>query len=568
MADENLKKAIPSPAHHDREANRGASDETDLWLPILGTLREYRKVVSIALASLITVFLIGGLAAYLRAPTQKIANLNFRLEFEGVDKGEYPNGSKFSVSEILATPVLAHVFETNNLKRYMSFEEFKNSVFILDANRGLENLAGEYNAKLADPKVTPVDRERIEKEYQRRRESLGSSEYSLNLTLEEHSISMPSSLSTKILNDILGTWASFADQRKGMLQYRRPVYSRNVVQKEFIEAEDYIVAVDILRSKANRILGNIGSISDLPGATTIRVGKERISLQEIQANLEDILRFKLQPLFGMIRATSLSKDPRFAIYYWESQLSQKKRALEEARGNVKTLEEGLRQYAMAKGSMDASAGRPGNVPSGGSTPMGGGDRSAQTLIPQISESFFDRLVELSNQSNDAKFRQELTQRIVAEGLISVSLEKEVAFYEELLPFVRSLTTRGPSQNGVATQTAATVKAGSEKVLNEILESLDQVTSIYQEISSQNLNPQTFLYTVTAPASSSTENALRWSSIILYGILFFVLSAIVVVLACLIHARFREPWNLSAGRVTAPHRKSEYDETLVGQTLDG
>lgn len=51
---------------------------------------------------------------------------------EGAADGEYPNGAKFSREEIIATPVLMRVYETNDLEQYGGFGEFA-SAFLVES---------------------------------------------------------------------------------------------------------------------------------------------------------------------------------------------------------------------------------------------------------------------------------------------------------------------------------------------------------------------------------------------------------------------------------------------------
>lgn len=525
------EEPIPPSAYIRSEPERYEEDDSISLAPIIQTLKEYGTVIKISLVAIVVVLLIVGLAAYLMTPTQRAATLRFRLDFEGVDKGEYPNGTKFSSAEIVSTPVLSQVFEANDLKRYSSFDRFKNSVFVLESNRDLELLEKEYQSRLSDTKLSPVDRERVEKEFQQKRESLSIGEYALNLVREEHAVSMPSSLINKVLNDILGAWAQNADERKGALKYRVPVYSRNIIQKQFIEAEDHIVTVDILRSKINRIVDNIESLSELPGATVIRTGKQRISLAEVRANLEDVRRFGLEPLIGHILASGLSKDPRAVTLYLESRLGQTQLDQQEAQGKVKTLQAALQQYMQERGALTTSESRPGGALG---SPLGGSG-GVTAMIPQFGESFLDRLLEMSNRNNDIQFRQNITERIIKDGLTTVTLDKEVTYYKDLLTDFKGFSGRDPAQSAAATQAAATIKANSEKALNSILESLDQVNAIYQEISAQNLNPRTTLYTITGPTFFISERALSATKLAMFSAMVLIFALIVIPLGCLTHA---------------------------------
>ena len=56
-------------------------------------------------------------------------HLPIQLNFEGIVRGSYPNGSPFSRSELLAPNVIQSVFEQNNLDQYgISLSEFSTQV--------------------------------------------------------------------------------------------------------------------------------------------------------------------------------------------------------------------------------------------------------------------------------------------------------------------------------------------------------------------------------------------------------------------------------------------------------
>ena len=131
---------------------------------------------------------------------------------------------------------------------------------------------------------------------------------------------IPPSLVSKVIDDTLETWARQADERKGALRYNIPVFSKNILRRDLIEAEDYITGIDILRAQVRRIIANIDEIATLPGAEDIRIGDGRTALSEIRVNLEDVLRFQIQPLVGMIRMTGLSRNPESLGRYIDDQL--------------------------------------------------------------------------------------------------------------------------------------------------------------------------------------------------------------------------------------------------------
>ncbi|MEA2339376.1 MAG: hypothetical protein QOE82_3383, partial [Thermoanaerobaculia bacterium] len=119
---------------------------------LVHTLKAYAPAIILSLAAAAVLYVVAGVAIYVFSPSQRITSQAFRLDFEGASEAKYPNGIKFSASDITSTPILLKVFRENQLDRFTSFPSFSRSVFVLEANLDYERLAAEYQARLADPK--------------------------------------------------------------------------------------------------------------------------------------------------------------------------------------------------------------------------------------------------------------------------------------------------------------------------------------------------------------------------------------------------------------------------------
>jgi len=512
------------------------TDEDEIHLkPYFDALWSYRRFIGAALLAVFGVFLLAALGAYSVLPTERLASIEFRLLFDGADKGEYPNGTKFSSAEIVGTPVLMEVFKVNELQRFGKLEDFKDALFVQQSNPDIDLLSSEYQAKLADTKLTPVDRARIEEEFRKKREALTDPRFSLSLRRHERFKAMPRSVMEKVLNDTLSTWAKQADERRGATKYDVPMFTQNVLNRAAIEKEDYLVGIDMLRAKARRIIDNIDKIAKLPGAGIVRTPKEKISLAEVRANLEDIVRFKLEPLIGIVLSEGLSKNPRLLSLYADGQMFQIKLEREEAAGRVRALRDSLGDYMAQRLGRSASDARSGGGTAG--VERGPSGIASESVIPQLGESFLNRLVELSTQTqnSDVTYRQKLTDRIIEESEKMVSFDREAAYYEDLSRAVKLVGSRASDNPTLAN----VVQAKGAEAFDGVAQGVDQLMAIYQDLSAHNLNPSTLLYTVTGPFMERTERAMSLRSILFYGILVMVLSAILVPIGCLIHHAFRQ-----------------------------
>jgi hypothetical protein len=93
--------------------------------------------------------LVAGLALWaVFYPTDKTASLEFRVDFDGIQDGKYPNGTKFSVEDILSEPVVRRVFDENGLQKYEKYEKFRTSLVVTSINRDLDILELEYRTRL------------------------------------------------------------------------------------------------------------------------------------------------------------------------------------------------------------------------------------------------------------------------------------------------------------------------------------------------------------------------------------------------------------------------------------
>jgi len=512
-----------------RSSDESAREDVEISLkPYFVTLWSYRRVIAAAIGSVTMLYLVGVLLVFLFSPAERFGSMQFRLLFEGAEKGEYPNGTNFSPSEIVAGPVLTEVFRVNDLQRFGKYEDFKDSVFVLQSNLELELLGYEYRARLADTKLGPVDRARVEEEFQRRREALVDPIYTINMRREERLLTLPGDLMNKVLLDILTLWAKNADERKGATKYNVDVLTPGILQRAMLDREDYLVAIDILRAKTSRVLATIDEIEKLPGSRTIRVGENRVTLAEVRAGLEDVVRFKLEPLLGLIRSEGVTRNSRALSIYANNQLFQLRQEQQESAARVQALQASVREFSTRGGSSlgDERAGGAGSA----------GGTGGATVAPQLDQSFLDRIMGLSTAKEDSEYKRKLTDRIIEESDRMAARAREAAYYEDLARELRASSGRTAG----STELVALIKSRTEEAFGEIVKGIEQTAAIYKELSILNLNPSTTVFAVTQPFEQYTQRSLTARTVVLYLVLFLVLTLILAPIACLIHHAFRKP----------------------------
>jgi len=501
--------------------------------PLLRDLRPYRRIIWGILGLAALAMVVAGLALWVVFyPTEKTASLDFGLDFDGVQEWKYPNGMKFSMEDIISEPVVRRVFDENGLQRYTTYEKFRTSLVVTSVNRELDTMELEYRGRLSDTKLASVDRQRLEREFREKAAALKTSKFTLALFRSERLREMDSALMEKVLRGILAAWADDAAKIRGAMKYDLPVYSVAMLQKEFLQSEDYLIGIDMLRNKINRAILNINQLMKVPGIQVFRLPGSGASLPEIRVRLDDLNMFRIAPTIALIRVTGLSRDPAAAMRYIENRLFEVglDQSLEQDRG--RKTREALEVYiGTEKRAVGTSTGK------GEGFTASGRESGTAAIIPQFGESFIDRLMSLANRNSDVAFRQDLTERIILSGLRQVDAAKETAFYKELQGSFRGgmkSRTDGVSPRSVVMKDIETRFTSASAELEKCL---DETRQIYELISARNLRPASALYSTERGMSMNSISAFPVKRFLVLGLLFVGFAGFVAVAGALLHTRF-------------------------------
>lgn len=488
-------------------------------------LHSYRLVIALSIVCTALAYLVIALAVYLFSPSQRVVSLPFRLDFSGATAGTYPNGKKFSTNDITNLPILLSVYHSNHLERYSSFSPFARSIYLIERNAAYEQIQNEYQARLADPKLSPVDRDRVEKEFQAKLEGVNKNEYAINYVMNDETRHIPDALARKVLADTLAEWARYAAAQEKVLSYDIPVLSPAFVEGAEPLEPNLIASVQILRSKITQVLTNLNAIGDLPGVNLLRT-HDGMSLEEIRIRIEDMQRFRVEPLTTTVQMSGLVGNQATATHFVESQLEYDQRQLQGLQQKMQAIQQTLTAYAQAMGQHTPTAEQAGKPPEQ-QRAQGG-----ETVMPQITDTFLDRLVQLTNLGADQKYRQKLTEELKSASLQIIPVQEAVDYDKQLLQSMKSGAPRTPAA------TADYVRNEIASTKNELRQMIARMNEIYQGVSAT-LNPSSQLYSVTSSPVTSMQRGISLQRLALYGVLVLLIALPVIVVFCLLHNRVRE-----------------------------
>jgi len=484
--------------------------------------RNYRHVIVLALLGIGLAYLIIAVAVYLFNPYERLTWQPFRLDFEGAGKGEYPNKAKFNVADIINGPILTRVWQDNHLGDYIKYGAFSRAVFVLESNPQFDLLAAEYQSKLSDPKLSPIDRDRVQKEFELKVAAIAKNEYAVYLNHRGAIRSIPELLSRKVLLDILNNWADFAVNKQRVITYQVSVLSPEMLKPSAIEENDTVAAIEVLRLKTNRVIGNLRRIERLPGASLARTS-DHLSLEEIRIRLDEIQRFRLEPLLSaVLHSPSLVADRTSTIRFLESQLAYDQRQLEAAARLAESTRDSISMYEQpAVTEPTTTTAKTPEQPKGN-----------EAVMPQLSDSFLDRLVSMSGRAADAQYRQGMVEEYRKAVADTIPLKQAVAFDAQVLEELRK-----PSAGGT-TLSPVTVRAQIDQTRAEVGQLLNRMNEVFQTVS-RNMTPSTQLFTLTGPPATHAVRSVSLRQLALYGLLVMLVSLPLVVILCLLHNRVRE-----------------------------
>ncbi|HUF09875.1 MAG TPA: hypothetical protein VMO47_11175 [Rhodothermales bacterium] len=524
---------------YDRRLARDEIEEYEPGIPLGGIVRiivRYRYPIVLSVAAVLLLYGVIAGVVYLFGPSQRVASIPFRLEFTGAGQGLYPNGTRFSTSDIVATPILTKVYDTNDLSRFLPYRTFADSIFVVESNEAVENLAREYSARLDDKNLTTVDRERIQEEYRLKRASLSRADYSINFMIGGETRKLPRSLVPKILDQIMSEWARYAKEERGAARYATVLLTENIISQQQILTEEPIIALDILRSKINEVIRNIDQLLRVPGAEVLRAGDQQISLAELRVQLEDLVRLRLNPLTIQVHSDGITSDRDSTMRFLDSQLAYNERRFEEATARVERVREALETYqGGGRPAIESTAAAPARSPA-----SGGGD----VVMPQIGESFLQQIVGLSGLNADREYRQGLVDEMKRASLETIPVESEIQYYRNIVQILETTPVRGTGGE----QESARIRDDLRAILGEVLRSIQQVNAIYDLIST-NINSTGSLYTTTAPPSVRVERATSPIRLALIGFLLLLVTIPAAIAGALLHARVTDEAEFEGDEMT-------------------
>ncbi len=316
--------------------------------------------------------------------------------FTGIEKGEYPNGSRFQIADLIAPSVLHDVYEDNKISEYGLGEEgFQRAFTVTPYAVDEAFIVAKYASALDNKKASTQDLENAQTALKQELQQARNRAALIRFTPEQDLLPRP--VIAKALDDVAIVWARKAVEERGVLQLDINLHTHHLFDAAQLAELDYPVAILLLRERLQLIQSNIKNILSLPNAQGARDQETKYSLNDMQQKLEELETYELGPLEAQIQQQFVSRDLETTLLYLHERITKLQDSRNEQENKARAIRSAMNHYgAGGQGQNEVSA-----------NPINGA-----SIVPQIGDKFMDRLVSLVQESSDLQYRQKLNNQAI------------------------------------------------------------------------------------------------------------------------------------------------------------
>jgi hypothetical protein len=422
--------------------------------------RHYRTLRFVLVAAIALVIVATCALLVIKPPRVTYATV-ISYNFPQAERGLYPNGAPFSVTDIVSAKVLEAVWSKNQLGDVgLPLNRFIDSVAIVQYAQNEEFIREKYRAMLQRKNLSQTDVAAIEKDFSDELNAASRKQSRLTLTLPFRS-GVSGDIASKVLADIPRTWSSIAINELGVSAI--PGLTIEGINTELVKTAHPFQVSDYFFKTVATFSDSLKAISTFPGGDTLRDPKTGVGIDDLRQRLSDITRYSIQQFDDFLQESV--KVP-------ESQLRSSERSLRELKSQQEEYLAQARVHRQALVDYDAVRLQEVRAP-------GQGDPRAvqQSNSLQLQGDAIQRLINLGSQNKDAEFRQELTRKRVAAEVSANALEPQIDRLKRRIEASRKSMLRGDASAGDEVKSLANQIAGRLQEVGDALTRLQKVQTV-------------------------------------------------------------------------------------------
>jgi hypothetical protein len=476
-------------------------------------------VVSICLLLLAVAILVALRAAF---PPTRIFISQFHFTFPSAEAGRYPNSTPFSINEILDPAILSVVYDQLKLGDYdVDRNEFYDSFSIRPFVLAESEISERFRQQLADRRLSFVERERLEQQlkFELAQASRGAAELSY---IPPRRPVIPIALGRAIVDKVPMIWSQFAIEKKGALRIPGFSAATKVLDPNAIDQQPLPLSIIGLTEAGERLNErltelmktteqHVDGLRYVAGVLTVRDSVSGKSIRDLERDIRNLELFHINPLRAHL-----------VQYRFEDGGATLQQIVERRINDIEVRATALTKQAEAIGDsigqfVQATAGLQGRPVekklSEGGTVAGG------ATIPQVGETFIDRIIQLTRRDREAEqdriFISDRTQKQLELHQQAIALRSEQDRWKELLAQLRGA---GTPREDLDTSARARMDRELRYSVAEANANWLALSRIEDEFSAKRTGRTAEIYTLYAPNRPVVSNDLILNTTVLGAVL--------------------------------------------------
>jgi len=341
------------------------------------------------------------------APPMSSYSQVLSFTFPQSEKGTYPNGAPFSLSDIVNGNVLENVWQSNNLESQgISLKEFSDYVSIVPFAENAQFIRAKYQTMLARKGLNNAEISVLEREFNLELEKEGRKNVMLSVTVPFTS-PISGSLAKKIVSDIPKAWSQQAIKKLGVISL--PIVEAENVKDEIQKSGSPFQIVDYFYKSADALNHSLTTISNYPGGETLKDSETGLSVLDLKQRISDLNRYWILDFDNYLQQRNQPSE--IDIRSAEIRLKELQDKKSKFLGDAKTYKASLQDYDSLKQSNPAQEIAMRNQQNGSNL--------------QLQGDSVQKLIDLGSQNKDAEFRQELVKKRVEAELKANDMDQEI-----------------------------------------------------------------------------------------------------------------------------------------------
>jgi len=472
---------------------------------ILGAFRVSWRIPLLAgLIFLILAFAALGVARAIMPATTTFVS-QFHFAFPTAQTGRYPNGARFSINEILDPAILNVIYDQLDLARYgIERERYYSAFSIRPFSLAEAEMMERFRQQMLDRRLVVVERERIEQQMRTRLELLSRGGAELSFSMRNR---LPFSVEVgrAIVQKVPFEWARSAIEKRGVLRIPGFSGADELIVASAVESLPLPLRVVAVLQVNQHLEDRIADLTSNAGALTVRDPISGKSVRDLDRDIRDLQLYRLTPL----RAALVAHRFDGGMAELEQVIALRVRdidiAIAEASAQAKAVGDVLSQYVEASAGLKGTSIEKRNA----GAPAAPGD----TTIPQVSESFIDRIIALTRRDPDVEQAQEALlddrmQSLLNLNKSAIALRSEQSRWKELLADLRA---DRPDRSDLDEATRGRISAGLNEAAKDANAIWVALSRIETEFAANRTGRTAEIYTsyIPEPDVITSDSILTW-----------------------------------------------------------